>query len=493
MKKYVNRGHSRFFAILSVLFIFLIAVSFGVRSYAAKGDLMTLSEMRQPQVETLVITQGMAEIVDVSGAVSDIMVADPSIVDVMALQANRLYVVGANLGSTNIIAVDENGNVVKRLIVQVKFDDSSIQELIDNLFPNEDVKMHTLSDQIVLTGHVSSAVVAAQIANIVARHAQELQGGGGGQPVDSVISNMMTVGGDNQVMLKVKIVEASRNVLRELGLQTSVFEGGGGVGELLQESIVGASGLTADPLGVGTILYNQGADGTGGISMTVRALERDGLINTLAEPNLTAISGESAGFLAGGDFPIPTSRDQDGNIVVTYRPFGVSLNFVPTVLSRDMISLQLATEVSSISAQNSLVTNSLSIPGFNVRRAETTVELASGGSIVIAGLLQSEATKNMNDLPGIKDIPILGDLISSESFQRNETELLVIVTAYLVKPYADKTAAEKVEAVPSKDGKKRSNYALSTAFATNLRRTYGSMGLPDDLFDGNGSYGYLID
>ena len=488
--RYLKHRNSPFVAILSVLFIFLIALSFGVRSYAAKGDLMMLSGMQKKQDQTLVITQGMAEIVDVEGAVSDIMVADPSIVDVMALQANRLYVVGANLGSTNILAVDEAGNVIKRFNVQVKFDDSSIQALVDELFPNESVKIHTLTDQIVLTGHVSTPAVAAQIANIVAHHAGELQGGGGSRPVDEIIANMLTVAGEHQVMLKVKIVEASRSVLRELGLETDVFEGSGDAGALTREAISGASALTADPLGIGTLLYNAGRDGTGGIQMTVRALEEDGLVNTLAEPDLTAISGEQAGFLAGGDFPIPTSRDKEGNIVVTYRPFGVSLNFVPTVMSRDLISLQLATEVSSISTQNSLVTNSLSIPGFNVRRAETTVELASGGSIVIAGLLQSEVTKSMSDLPGIKDVPILGDLISSESFQREETELLVIVTAYLVKPYADKSAAEKVEAPRPAE---RQNYALSTAFASNLRRMYGTMDLPQDLFDADGRYGYLID
>ena len=483
----IKHRHSRARAILSVLFIFLVAVSFGVRGHAAKGDLETISEMKKAQnLDNLNVIQGMAEVVDVGGSVSDVMVADPSVVDVMALQANRLYVVGASIGTTNIIALDENGDVLRKIKVNVQLDTQSIQEMVDSLFPNEDVMIRALTDQVVLTGHVSTPAVAGQISNLVASHVAELQGTSFNS-YDEVINNMMTVAGEHQVMLKVKIVEASRNVLRELGVETDVFEGSGDAGALTSETVSAASSLTADPLGVGTLLYNAGRDGTGGVQLTVRALEQDGLVNTLAEPNLTAISGESAGFLAGGDFPVPTSRDDEGNVIVTYRPFGVSLNFVPTVMSSDVISLNLSTEVSSISSQNSLVTNDLSIPGFNVRRADTTVELASGGSIVIAGLLQSEVTKNMNDLPGIKDVPILGDLISSESFQRDETELLVIVTAYLVKPYADKTVADEAPE------EKQERTALSTLFAANLRRTYGGMDLPEDLLNENGAYGYLID
>lgn len=488
MTKEIKHRHSRVRAILSVLFIFMIAVSFGVRSYAAKGDLETITEMKAFGFagDTLTVTQGMAEVVDVGGSVSDVMVADPSVVDVMALQANRLYVVGASIGTTNIIALDENGDVLKRINVQVKFDEYAVQELVDELFPEEDITIKALTSQVILTGHVSTPGVASRVTEVVGHVVGEMQDFND-TPIDDIIVNMLTVAGEHQVMLKVKIVEASRNVLRELGLETDVFEGSGDAGALTAEGIAAASSLTADPLGIGTLLYNVGRDGTGGVQLTVRALEQDGLVNTLAEPNLTAISGESAGFLAGGDFPVPTSRDDEGNIIVTYRPFGVSLNFIPTVMSSDVISLNLSTEVSSISSQNSLVTNNLSIPGFNVRRADTTVELASGGSIVIAGLLQSEVTKNMNDLPGIKNVPILGDLISSESYQRNETELLVIVTAYLVKPYADKSVADE----EPKERQERA--ALSTLFAANLRRTYGGMGLPDDLLNENGTYGYLID
>lgn len=488
MKKYIMHGHNRFWAILSVLFIFLGVLSFGVHSYsyAAKGELMTLSDMKAKKDDILTVTQGMAEIVDVGGEVSDVMVADPSIVDVMALQANRLYVVGMAIGTTNIMAVDEGGNVVKRFSVQVKFDDQAVQDIVDELFPNEDVTIKALTSQVIVTGHVSSPAVADRVIQLVGHVVEEMQDME--DPIDSAIVNMLSVGGEQQVMLKVKIVEASRSVLKELGLETDGSGVASSVGDLAQAAVASGSGLTTDPLGVGTLLY-EGT--TSSIQLTVRALEQNGLVNTLAEPNLTAISGETAGFLAGGDFPVPTSRDQDGNVIVTYRPFGVSLNFVPTVMDRDLISLQLGTEVSSISSQNSLVTNNLSIPGFNVRRAETTVELASGGSIVIAGLLQSEVTKNLSELPGIKDVPIIGKLISSDSFQRNETELLVIVTAYLVKPYADKSAAKEV---PGKEPAEKQNYALSTVLADNLRRTYGTLNLPEDLFDGNdGDYGYLIE
>ena len=174
----------------------------------------------------------------------------------------------------------------------------------------------------------------------------------------------------------------------------------------------------------------------------MRALERDGMVNTLAEPTLTAISGENARFLAGGEFPIPTSRDRDGNIVYEYRPFGVSLSFRPVVLSNDRITLQILSEVSEISTEQTLQLPGITIPSFTVRRAETTVELNSGGSLILAGLIESQAIRQMNEVPGISKIPILGALISSESFQRNETELMIMVTAYTVKPFSRERAED---------------------------------------------------
>ena len=217
--------------------------------------------------------------------------------------------------------------------------------------------------------------------------------------------------------------------------------------------------------------------------MFLSALEEENLINVLAEPNLTAVSGQQAGFLAGGEFPIPSGRDQYGNITIEYREFGVSLNFKPVVMSDKRISLQLNTEVSSLDSANGVTLADLVVPGLDIRRAETTIEIPSGGSLMIAGLLQSQTAEGLKGLPGIKDTPVLGDLISSDSFQRDETELVVIVTGYLVEPYAEKEETKKHE--------KTNNGRLSRIFSDNIRRTYE---LEDDnMFAKAGAFGYIVD
>lgn len=479
------RLHTGISRVLSTALVTAVALAVIVGGAAAvrasKSDLVTVASEKQKEDPTLILTRGMAEIVTVDGPVSDIMVANPSIVDVSALQSNRLYVVGTNYGTTNVIALDAEGNVISRLNVHVKIDDVALKDTVKKLFPDEDVQIVSKADQVIISGEVSSSDVADRVAKIVSSY---ISGGAGGA-VDNSITNMLTVAGEQQVMLRVKIIEASRDVLRELGIETDVPD-------YSKASLGGAFstdasvlGLTTDPLGLATVFYDTGT-ALGTMNFTIRALETDGLVNTLAEPNLTAISGEQAGFLAGGEYPVPTSRDQNGNVIIEYRPFGVALNFKPVVLSNDRISLQLQTEVSSVSNQNSINVNGLNIPGFSVRRASTTVELGSGGSLMIAGLLQSDVAKSMSDLPGIKNIPILGALVSSDSFQRQESELLVIVTAYTVKPYADQKNQANV--VPEYHAN-----PLASAFADNIRDTYAKLSLSPDLFNQDGRYGYLIE
>jgi pilus assembly protein CpaC len=454
----------------------------------AKTDAMQKTVAAPVPTRTLVINKGMADTIDMKGDVSDIMVADPSVVDVTALQSKKLYVVGLNYGSTNVLAVDATGNVIGRLDVHVKIDDTAIQGAVNKLFPNEAVKVTSADKQIILSGHVSSPDVAQKVTSLVAQYAGVVEGKTG--TADQMIVNLLTVAGQQQVMLKVKVIEASRDVLKELGIETNYAEGRNPPAPSGFLQTAAASGLATDPLGVAKIVHNSSGTGFGPLQFILRALEKDGLVNTLAEPNLTAISGEQAGFLAGGEFPIPSSRDQNNNVVVTYKPFGVALNFRPTVMSDGRISLQIQTEVSSVSNINSINVNQLVLPGFAVRRAETTVEMGSGGSLMIAGLLQSDVTKTLSQLPGIKDVPILGALMSSDSFERKETELVVIVTPYLVSPsdapanVKDDAAAQN--ATPDESG------ALARVFAANIRRIYAKFTLPPELFAHNSGFGYLI-
>ena len=473
----------------------LFGVLPAVGAWAAKGDLVSLSakdELRAP-VEIIL---GKAEIVTLPGAVSDVMVADSSVVRVQVVQADRLYVVGMRLGDTNIIALDDRGNVIDTIDVHVTNDYRSLQSFVDRMFPDEAINIESLNGQLYLTGKVATPDMASKVANVVGHYVSEVQGASD-RPVDELISNLLEVEGEQQVMLQVKVVEASRSFIRDFGVEVAnndLDPGSTIFGALSPESARGGNAslttrpggglsLPNDPAASFRLLSDSGILGIGSLGVFIDALEREDLVTVLAEPNLTAVSGQQAGFLAGGEFPIPVGRDQVGNLVIDYREFGVSLNFRPVVLSGDRISLQLNTEVSSLDFVNSVSAGDLTVPGLDVRRAETTIEIPSGGSLMIAGLLQSDAVEGMAGLPGIRNTPVLGDLISSNSFERNETELVVMISAYLVEPFADD---KKVEKLP----KQRDNH-LASAFAANIRKQYESV--DEQVFNMDEAYGYILD
>lgn len=490
------------FSMRPVLALCVAAVAFGsvpvVSAWAAKGDLESVKTTRSVSRTPLEVIVGKADVVELPGAVADIMVADSSVVNVQVVQATRLYVVGMRLGNTNIIALDDQGNVVSTIDVHVTNDYSSLQDFVKKMFPDEAVRIESLHGQLYLTGQVSTPEKASKIVNVVGHYVSEVQGTDN-KSSDQLISNLLEVKGEQQVMLQVKVLEASRSFIRELGIKTAnndlldttpetIFGGQapestrGGNASL---STVFGSGvaLANDPAATFRVLTDSGIFGIGTLGIFIDALEDEDLVSVLAEPNLTAISGQQAGFLAGGEFPVPVGRDQVGNLVIDYREFGVSLNFRPVVMSSDRISLQLNTEVSSLDFVNSVSAGDLTVPGLDVRRAETTVELPSGGSLMIAGLLQSDMAKGMAGLPGIRKTPILGDLISSKSFERNETELVVIISAYMVEPFKESTNVKKVP--------KQNSNELAQVFAKNIRRQYTKM--DGDVFNDDLTFGYLLD
>lgn len=489
---------------------------------ANKSSVGEINAKRSPDV---VVMLGKAEMINIGGDIADVLVADPSIVDVMAVKSNRLYVVGSSLGDTNIMALDANGDVLRKINIHVQMDTDRLSSMVSELYPNEQVEIRALTDQVVLTGHVSNPEMANKIVNLVGRYAADAQGSTGGTP-DNIVVNMMGVRGEQQVMLRVKIVEASRSALKDLGLELNAV--GGSFGDAtLGLATTAALGLTNPAqLAAGAIGYNSGD--LGNVTMLARALEQEGILNTLAEPNLTSISGEQAGFLAGGEFPIPTQLDDNGNLVYEFKPFGVSLNFTPIVLSEDRISLQLTTEVSTATFDRNLQLQGISVPTFNVRRAETTVELPSGGTLMIAGLIQSESISGLSQLPGVGDIPVVGDLIKSDTFTRNESEVVVMITPYLVKPFAQNRSAQATvptpvfEPAPFQQGGKepmgsygalepidvissegadmpRSPYAperqenkASVVFRENIKRVYGEKNF-NKLDIGSNDFGYMLD
>ena len=489
---------------MTVVLLALFVVVPTVSVWASKGDLAKIEQGEEKKVvPPLVVTLGKAELIDVEGNVADVLVADSAVVDVMAVQANKLYVVGIGIGDTNLIVLDAQGNVLKRIDVHVSYDLQAIQSLVNELFPDEDVAIGSIHDQILITGTVSTPDNASKIMNVVGHYVSDLQDLS--DPADELISNLMEVRGEQQVMLQVKIVEATRNIIKELGVETnfndldqgatSVFGGQPGRSQFASASVLnpgelafqtGAGiALSQDPVGIGRFLVDSKINGIGQIGMFLNALEEEDLANILAEPNLTAVSGETAGFLAGGEFPVPTGRDQVGNIVIEFREFGVSLNFRPIVLSDKRISLHMNTEVSSLDFDNAVVLANITVPGRDIRRAETTVEIASGSSLMIAGLMRSDAVKGMSGLPGIKDTPVLGDLVSSDSFQRDETELVVIVTPYLVEPYAEQ---DRSDPVPDQE-----DNPLAKVFATNIRRAFELDEEDEEIFALDEQFGYLLD
>ena len=406
--------------------------------------------------KTVQLIAGKADTVELKGSVADVLVANPSIADVGTLRSNRLYIVGKTVGDTNVLAYDDAGNQLANITVQVRTDDKTLQDSLREFFPNEKISVRTVKNNIVLSGSVSSPSVSNQVRDLATRFLAD--------PKTQTLVDLMKVQGEQQVMLKVRVVEASRSALKELGIQSSyrayaptsstqtLFVPGAGGTPLGSGPSNGARLYGNDVGQVATLPFGSAMITMGKLTETINALETNGIVNTLAEPNLTAISGETAGFLAGGEFPVPTGRDSSGNVTIEFKQFGVSLNFTPTVLNKERIALHLSAEVSAQDASKSVTLQNVSIPGLSVRRAETTVEMGSGSTIMIAGLIDSSTIHSMNGYPGVQDLPIIGQLFKSTSFQRNESELLFIVTPYLVNSYAEADAVVEKSSQPSLPG-----------------------------------------
>lgn len=417
-----------------------------------------------------------ARIIRLPVNVRDVLIADPEVADVVIKTPRMLYLIGRTVGSTNAFFFDEAGEEILRLEVSVELDTVAVKQAIVDLMPDTDVSVKAVNNNLFLTGTVRSPTLSENARQIALRFVEE----------ETDVVNLLTVIEDQQVLLKVRISEVARTTLKEMGVNlldatnnvATTFTSG-----KLNASISSTAGNTTTPFLSGTFSLADGADNT--LTTVINALERNGLIKTLAEPNLTAISGENANFLAGGEFPIPTAA-QDGQIAIEFRPFGVTLNFTPVVLDSGRISLRISTEVSSLSTDGSITLTNITVPSLTVRRAQTTVEMPSGGSLVIAGLLDDDITSQVQGVPGLKDLPVLGPLFRSQRFQRNETELVVAVTAYLVRPIRHETIDHPARGViPPTD------YDLYF-----LGRIHGTYAKPDSKVSPNemkGPVGYILE
>ncbi|MBU6234636.1 MAG: type II and III secretion system protein family protein [Alphaproteobacteria bacterium] len=431
-----------------IAFYGILAASVACGPYAYSAD-----AKRTVSVDLM---QSKGQAVSVPKNATDLIVSDPDIVEVGPIKDDKVYLIGSTLGDTNVLVVDENGDVLQDISVHVSVDTVKINEAVKAALPNDDIKITAVGDQLILNGTVTDATAVATARDIVSRFAA----------ANETVVNNVKVASNQQVMIQVKVVEVARNVLNELGIETDATNLGGHT-TAFTGSTADNLGLTVTPsFGTGSLVFSR--NGTGPITVAMKALERDGLVNTLAEPNLTAVSGENARFLAGGEFPAPSGLDSNGNVTYEYKPFGVSLSFKPIVMRDDRINLQISTEVSEVSTELTLELAGVTVPSFTVRRAETTVELASGGSLMIAGIIQSKSLERMNRLPGIGEVPILGALVRSESFSRNETELVVMITAYLVQPFAEENAERVVTAERTEPLNRSLVEALAVAYGESV-------------------------
>ncbi|MEJ1159573.1 type II and III secretion system protein family protein [Prosthecomicrobium sp. N25] len=444
-------------------------------------------------------------ILDYDEDIRDILVSNPAVADAVVRTNRRLYLLGNKFGTTNIFVFGASGRQIANIEVQVAPDIATLEGLLHRLLPEADIKVEAVAGTVVLSGSVRSASEAMQAQEVAARFVgapvdAKSSGGGAGAPAigassgDSVqVVNALTIRGKDQVMLKVTIAEIQRSVVKQLGIDLSALATSGGLTTAIATSnpfaVNGASGAGLVPYapGVPTFGYQNGANRFGA---TVQALEQNGVMRTLAEPTLTAISGEEATFLVGGEFPIPVAQD-NGTITVEFKKFGISLGFVPVVLSEGRISVKVNTEVSEPTAEGSFSigaggSRSLNISALRVRRADTTLEVPSGGTIVMAGLIRDDVRQSLAGVPGAMSLPILGTLFRSRDYQRSQSELAIFVQPLVVQPVA---AGKLVR--PDQNFQASSDAAAS--FLGRLNKMYRANGGREQPAQYHGRYGFIYE
>ena len=378
---------------------------------------------------------GKSVIVDLPEEAGEIYVGDPKIANAIVRSARRVYVSGVANGQTSIFALARDGRKIATLEVSVGRDVGELSTLLNAAIPGTDVHVRTVADTIILTGSVASAEEAQKAFDIASGFVNETAGsfsfGSAGISASNGSSgrviNSLTIRGLDQVSLRVTITEIRREIVKQLGVNMTGSGPNGNFNINNPFTINGVLSSTAATLD--WMKPNQN------FSATLQAFEREGVAHTLAEPTVTAVSGESAKFLAGGTIPIPTSEQCANGVCqlgLAQQPYGVTLNFTPVVLSQGRIQLRIATEVTDIDYSMQLTIDGVSIPGFRTRNNTTTVELPSGGSVASAGLIATQAQQAVNGLPALMNLPVLGALFRSHDYQRNETELLIVVTPYIV-------------------------------------------------------------
>lgn len=463
----------------------------------------------------------------------DVLVADPEKVDAVVHTSNRVFLIAKKLGQTNAFFFDTKGQQILTLEISVGADLKGLDGVLKRFIPGSNIRVDMAGSSAVLSGGVRTPLDAKRAVDIACQFVSANKGIGavasgnslnGGSSSNSsyeaktqsqasacgsdskLVINLLTVEGEEQVMLKVTVAEVQRSILKQLGVNLgAVINSGNFTTAVLSANafpLTAGQGLGTLPIpglssgalanystGPSGTYGNSGVSGLGNLGSTqlshaFRAMERDGLVRTLAEPNLTAVSGETAKFLAGGEYPIPVV-DNTGKVSVNYKEFGVGVAFTPVVMSEGRISLRISTEVSELSDNGAVTLSSITIPALKKRQANSVVELPSGGSLAIAGLISDDTRQNIDGFPGAKDVPIIGTLFRSRDFIRKETELVVIVTPYIVRPTSPRNLAR-----PDKNLAPASD--LKANFLGHINRVYGGgRELPPGGLKGD--YGFIVE
>jgi pilus assembly protein CpaC len=413
------------------------ALAMGLGMAGAPATALAQSGASRPS-ETLNLSQGTGTLVRLASPMTDVFVANDQVADVQVRSPTQLYVFGKGRGETTIYATGKGGRVVYGANVRVGNNISSLEEMLRVAMPEASIQATPMNNLVLLTGTVGAPTDVEEAQRLVQAYV-----GDGTQVVSRLRSSVPL-----QVNLKVRIAEVNRTLLKQVGVN---LLGGANDFSLLQGDgiFIPPAGEVPEPDRDPTGQIIRGAIGTTlGLRKNILGLdligrlnlaETDGLVTTLAEPNLTALSGETASFLAGGEFPIPVSQSL-GSVTIEYKQYGVGLAFTPIVLADGRISMRVRPEVSELSAEGSIRLNGFDVPAITTRRAETTVELGSGQSFMLAGLLRNSHLNNIEKAPVLGDLPVLGALFRSTSFRRQETELVIIVTPYLVRPVSGQLA-----------------------------------------------------
>ena len=427
---------------------------------------------------------GKSIVLDLPRDIKDVLVADPKIANAVVRSAQRAYIIGAAVGQTSIVFFDSTGQQIAAYDIAVTRDLNGLRTALKQLLPNSDIHIEGVGEGVVLSGTAANPIDAQQANDMATR----LAGG-----PDRVV-NSIAVRGRDQVMLKVALAEVQRSIIKQLGIDlTASMSYGTAVVRFSNTNPFTANNSPLVPTNALT-----GALGTNpSVTATLRAMESAGVVRTLAEPNLTAISGESATFISGGEFPIPTGvtcQTTTGGAIgqcvqtVSFKKFGISLNFTPVVLTEGRISLRVMTEVSEVSTENSLTggAGGTTIPSIKTRRAETTLEIPSGGSMAMAGLIQQQTKQAINGFPGLSQVPVLGALFRSRDFVNNQTELMVLVTPYVVRAVAQKDLSRPDDGFASASDPQ-------TDLLGSINRIYGVPGRVEPARNYRGTYGFITD